>query len=380
MNEKEVAEIRRRFHPDKSNITHIRGCYVNEKREIVSEFNQSLAVMPQEESEKMLTILKRTLSGALGKNLIDITFTTQQVVDSDEHRLLMALRDSVLDDNDAVHLLFEQMIQNVTLDGTYLIMLAYDKYDVPYRSSDGNKQDDASSEVFSYVLCSVCPVKETKPALSYYVHENAFHSLKPDWLVAPPELGFMFPAFDDRSTNLYNALFYSRDISENHEELVEAIFKSEMPMPAAAQKDTFHSILGDTLDDDCNYAVVQAVHEQLYAMIEEHKESKQPIPLAVSKQTLGRVLTSCGVAGTHVAAFEEQYDATFGADTDLSPRNIVDTKQFKVSMPDVTIQVNPERGDLLQTRIINGTKYILIRADEGVEVNGVAVHIKENEE
>lgn len=379
MNEKEVAEIRRRFHPDKSNITHIRGCYVNEKREIVSEFNQSLAVMPQEESEKMLTILKRTLSGALGKNLIDITFTTQQVVDSDEHRLLMALRDSVLDDNDAVHLLFEQMIQNVTLDGTYLIMLAYDKYDVPYRSSDGNKQDDASSEVFSYVLCSVCPVKETKPALSYYVHENAFHSLKPDWLVAPPELGFMFPAFDDRSTNLYNALFYSRDISENHEELVEAIFKSEMPMPAAAQKDTFHSILGDTLDDDCNYAVVQAVHEQLYAMIEEHKESKQPIPLAVSKQTLGRVLTSCGVAGTHVAAFEEQYDATFGADTDLSPRNIVDTKQFKVSMPDVTIQVNPERGDLLQTRIINGTKYILIRADEGVEVNGVAVHIKENE-
>ena len=77
MNEKEVAEIRRRFRPDKSNITHIRGCYVNDKREIVSEFDQSLTLMPQEEGEKMLTLLKRALSGTLGKNLVDITFATQ---------------------------------------------------------------------------------------------------------------------------------------------------------------------------------------------------------------------------------------------------------------------------------------------------------------
>ena len=60
MNEKEIAEIRRRFRPDKNNITHVRGCYVNEKREIVSEFDPSLALMSQEESEKFLAILKRT--------------------------------------------------------------------------------------------------------------------------------------------------------------------------------------------------------------------------------------------------------------------------------------------------------------------------------
>ena len=83
MNEREVAEIRRRFRPDKSNITHVRGCYVNEQREIVAEFNQSLGLMPQEELEKFLSILKRTLSGTVGKNLIDIEFTTKQLVDSE---------------------------------------------------------------------------------------------------------------------------------------------------------------------------------------------------------------------------------------------------------------------------------------------------------
>ena len=194
MNEKEISEIRRRFRPDRSGISHIRGCYVNENREIVSQFDQSLGLMSQEESEKLLAILRRTLSGTLGKNLADITFSTQQVVDSEEHRLLMALRGSSLADEEAVQALFQRVISSLTLEGNYLILLAHDTYDVPYRAKDGERMDDASDQVFSYILCSICPVKLTKPALSYFVYENAFHDLKADWVVSPPEAGFLLPA------------------------------------------------------------------------------------------------------------------------------------------------------------------------------------------
>ena len=166
MNEKEVAEIRRRFRPDKNNITHVRGCYVNDSREIVSQFNQSLAVTPQEEAEKILAVLKRTLSGTLGKNLIDITFETQQVVDSEEHKLLMALRSSALKDEEAVQAFYRRVIESLSFEGSYMILLAQDTYDVPYRSKDGERLDDAATEVFSYFLCSVCPIKMTPPALS----------------------------------------------------------------------------------------------------------------------------------------------------------------------------------------------------------------------
>ena len=96
MNEKEVAEIRRRFRPDKASITRIRGCCINGSREIITEFSPSLALMEQEEAEKFLGTLKKTLSGTLGKNLLDLSFETQQVVSGEEHRLLMALRSSVL--------------------------------------------------------------------------------------------------------------------------------------------------------------------------------------------------------------------------------------------------------------------------------------------
>ena len=185
MNEKEIAEIRRRFRPDKNNITHVRGCYVNEKREIVSEFDPSLTLMSQEESEKFLAILKRTLSGTLGKNLADITFSTQQVVDSEEHRLLMALRQSALKDTAAREAFFQRVIQSLDMgDCNYLILLAHDAYDVPYRGKDDDLQPDASDQVFSYLVCAICPVKDGKPALGFFAGENEFHSCMPSRLWA----------------------------------------------------------------------------------------------------------------------------------------------------------------------------------------------------
>ena len=375
MNEKEVGELRRRFRPEKNGITHIRGCYVNENREIVSQFNQPLGLMNQEESEMILGIIRRTLSGTLGKNLMDIEFATQQVVDGEEHKLLMTLKNSSLGDEEAVQAFFRRVIDSVDVEGNYLVLLARDSYDVPYRSRDGEKQDDASSEVYTYILCSVCPVKLTRPALSYYVHQNEFHNLKADWVVSAPELGFLFPAFDDRSANLYGALYYSRDITESHEAFVDAVFHTAPPMPAAAQKETFQNILQGALAEDCRYEVVQAVQDQFCALIEEHRESKEAEPLKVSKGAVKCVLNSCGVSESHLESFDAKYDDEFGADAGLSPRNLVDTKQLEVRTPDVTIRVNPERSDLVETRTIDGARYILIRADEGVEVNGVNILI-----
>ena len=374
MNEKEIAELRRRFRPDKNNIPYIRGCCVNEKKEIVSEFRQPFSIMPEEELEKMLGILRKTLSGVLGKNLMDISFTTQQVADSDEHRLLMALRNSALEDEEAVQAFFQKVTQALALEGNYLILLVRDVYDVPYRSKEGEKQEEASSEVFSYILCGICPVKTTKPALGYYLYDNEFRTCGIDWLVAPPELGFLFPSFDDRSANIYNALYYSRNTAENHPEFVDAVFCSEPPMPAAVQRETFQSILAETLSEECSYEVVQSVGGQLREMVEEHKANKEEEPLRVSKDTVKGILEDCGVSESRVAAFDGKYEEEFGLDADLSPRNLVDMSRIAISTAGVSVQVKPECSSLVEARVIDGAKYILIRVEDGVEVNGVPVH------
>lgn len=379
MTEKEIAEIRRRFTADKSNITHIRGCYVSEKQEIVSEFDQSFAGLPQEETECMLAVLKRTLSGTVGRNLVDISFQTQQVVDSDEHRLLMKLRDSSLKDDEAVHELFNKIIEVLAIEGTYLILLAHDAYDVPYRAKDGARLEDMSEVVYSYVLCAICPVKPTKPALSYDVPDNSFRSRLPDWLVSSPAAGFLFPAFNDRSADIYNALYYSKDTANNYPELIDAVFKVEAPMPAAEQKDTFHAVLAETLAEECSFDVIQSVDNTLRTMIAEHKENKVEEPLTLSRTAVKAVLEAGGVSHEKIEAFGEKYDEEFGLDAELSPKTLVDKAQFEVKTPDVKIQVNPERTDLLETRIIDGSRYILIRAGDGVEVNGVPIRIVDDQ-
>ena len=380
MNEKEVAEIRRRFRLEKSNITHVRVCYVNENREIISQFNQSLAMTEQEETEQILACLKRVLSGTLGKNLMDVTFTTQQVVDSEEHRLLMALKNSALNDEEAVQAFYQKVIQSLTIDGHYMILLAFDTYDVPYRTKDGETQEEAASEVYSYLVCSVCPVKMTKPALSYFARDNLLHNRSVDWILSPPEVGFLFPAFDDRAANLYNALYYSRNLAENHEELAEAVFHCDLPMPAAEQKKCFEALLTTALGEDCNLDVVQTVHDQLCERIELHKEAKVVEPLLIAKADVKETLASCGVSEEHLAKWSVDYDETFGFEADLHPKNIIDTKRFEVKTPDVSIKVDPTRSDLIETRTIGGVKYIMICADENVEVNGVSIHIDEEKE
>ena len=202
MNQKEINELRRRFRPEKSAISRVYGCYVNSSKEIVSDLDESLGMMPQEESEKYLSLLKKGLSGSLGKNLIDIVFSTQQVVDSEEHRLLTTLRDSQLKDNEARQTFYRKVIDSLDMgDSSYLLLLTCDSYDVPHRGKDDSLQADASDEVFTYIVCVVCPIKEGKVELGYFPGDNEFHCAAGQ-TVAPPELGFLFPAFDDRAANI----------------------------------------------------------------------------------------------------------------------------------------------------------------------------------
>ena len=379
MNDKEIGEIRRHLRRDRSNITHLYGCYVNDNKEIITEFRQSTGMMPENEGDKYFALLRRTLSGSIGKNLIDITFKTSQVADSPEHKLLMGLRESKCNDEELRAEFFKKIIDTVVIEGNYLILLGCDAYDVPFKSKDDSHQRDQSEEVYTYILCTICPVKQTKANLHYVPEEKLFHDGAMNQMVSAPALGFLFPAFDDRSANIYNALYYTRDIKDSQDALIETIFNTPVPKPAAEQKKSFEALLTTSLGDECSLDVVQTVHDQICQRIEMHKEAKVPEPLMVSKEDVKEVLASCGVSEEHVAKFSVDYDEVFGFEADLHPKNIIDNKHFELKTPDVVIKVDPTRSDLIETRVIGGIKYIMICADEDVEVNGVSINIKDKE-
>ena len=377
MNDKEIGEIRRHLRRDRSNITKIYGCFVNDNKEIITEFSQSTGIMPENEGDKYFALFKRVLSGSVGKNLIDITFKTSQVAGSPEHKLLMDLRASKLADDELLHGFFQKIIESVSVEGNYLILIGCDSYDVPFKGKDDLSDSDKSEEVYTYLICAICPVKQTKPNLHYVPEEKLFHDGAMNQPVSAPVLGFLFPAFDNRATNIYNALYYTHDIKVSQDALIEVLFNTPVPMPAAEQKKCFEALLTTALGEECNLDVVQTVHDQLCQRIELHKEAKVPEPLMIAKADVKEALASCGVSEEHLAKFSVDYDETFGFEADLHPKNIIDSKRFEIKTPDVSIKVDPTRSDLIETRIIGGVKYIMICADENVEVNGVSIHIDE---
>lgn len=375
MNQKEIAELRRRFQPEKNAIGRIYGCYVNSRREVISYIEGSLGAMPQEEAGKYLELLRRTLSGTLGKNLIDLVFSTKQVMDSEEHRRLMALRSSQLRDGELRQEFYRRVMDTLDMgDSNYLILLAHDTYDVPSRDRNGDRQADDSDRVFSYIVCCVCPVKDGRLELGYCPGENEFHNCIPSQIVAPPELGFLFPAFDDRAANIYNALAYARKPEQLHQEFLDAIFHvEELPMSAVEQKEAFEAALTQSLEKACSLEVVQAVHERLTERIEQHKESKDPEPLAVTAGEVGSILRDCGIGEEQVTAFCQSCGQQFGEGAALSPANLIDSKRFQVRTGEVTLSVAPDRSYLVETRVIDGRKYLLVPVDESLEVNGLPV-------
>lgn len=375
MTEKEIRELRRRFNADRTNMTSICGCMVNEKKEIVTRFTQSIATSAPEESAKLMSIMKKCLSGRQGTNLLDINFKTEQVVKSDEHELLMRLKQSKLKDEEAVDLLFGKIAENYVADGNYLILLGSESYDVFGYHEDGTQKED-SDWIYTYVACAICPVKMTKAALSFRTYDNAFRTVSPSSVINAPDAGFLFPAFDNRAENIYNALFYAHNTHNSYEELIDALFKTKPPMPAAVQEEVFADCLRQAVGKSCDMDIVSSVHEQIEEIIEEHKIARSEDELIVSKDNITDILKRGGVEEAAVTEFEKRYDEEFGADTTLNPQNIINTRRFNVQTPDVTIKVNPQRRELVSTRIIDGTQYILVRAEEGVCVNGIDINIE----
>ena len=376
MNQKELNELRRRFRPDKSAISRLYGCYVNTSREIVSYLDESLGVMGQQEQEKYLGLLKKALSGSLGKNLIDIVFSTKQVTDGEEHRLLMALRDCELKDASLRETFYRRVIDSLDLgDSNYLILLACDKYDVPRRGGDGERDRDNSEEVYTYLVSAICPVKDGKAELSYFPGDNEFHSQLTGQVVGKPELGFLFPAFDDRRANIYNALYYSRNPDAIHQEFIDGVFHAEPPMSAAEQRETFRTVLTEALGEGCSLDVIQVVYDRFRSLLAEHKENKNPEVLTVSPESVAQVLGECQVEEEKVNTFLALCGERFGENVPLQPGNLIDEGKFTISTETVSVALDAEQSYLAEARVIDGKKCLLIPMGDQAEVNGFQVRL-----
>ncbi len=372
MTKQEINELKRLFTIKNCSITRICGCYVDGEKNKKTDFRQAFLALPEEEMFKYFEILRKCLSGTLGKNLLNLEFPLHTEEPGGTQEGLLRLRDSKLKDEALLEAFYDKIIETYEYVGNYLILLIHDVYDVPGRTSDGLDMEDASDEVYEYILCAICPVDLSKPGLSYNAEENIFQNRVRDWVVGMPETGFLFPAFNDRGADLHSALYYSKDAEELNENFMEQLLGCPVPLSAGAQKETFQTLIEETLGETCELEIVKNIHEKFQEMVAEHKE--EPAPLILDKNEVKTLLAGSGVNNEKLAEFDNYFDAAAGQQTALYANNVFNTRSFDVKTPDITIKVSPDRTDLIETRKIDGLDCLVIRLDGGVEVNGITVH------
>ena len=377
MNKKEVLEIRKQYKPEDCTITRICGCYVDGNKEIVAQSRDAFLSLPDEEIFKYLTIFRQTLSGTIGKNLINLEFPLAQEMPGGTQNFFLRLRDSKLQDEALINEFYQEIIENYNYGENYYIILIHAAYDIPGRALDRSEMFDASDEVYEYILCSICPVHLSKEGLCYNPQTNHMENRIRDWIVEAPEKGFLFPTFTDRSSDIHSLLYFSKQAENLQPEFIENTLGCVFPMSAGSQKSTFQAVVMNTLGEECDYDIVRNIHDNLNELVEDAKNSPE-LPI-LSKPEIKRLLSESGVSEERMESFDANFDYIAGEKAEFLAPLITETRKFHISTPDIVIKVNPERADLVETKVIDGRPCLVIEMNDQVEVNGVQIRTLEKD-
>lgn len=420
MNKKDILELKRRFKKEDCTFTRLAGCYVNGEKNIILNINETFLNMEEDEFFKYLEIAKKTLSGTIGNNLLELNFPISEEEMGGRQKSLMVLKASKLKDEDLLENFYQLIIDTYDYTGNFLILLFHDAYDVLTKTTDNGKLDE-SEEVYEYIICAICPVTLSKPALGYLEDENKIGARNRDWVVGPPDIGFVFPAFTDRSTDIHSVMYYTKNAKDPHPEIMEEVLGCYSKQTAAEKKETFQAIVGKAIagDEEKANEVYIELQEGLNYIMEETDSIKgtNREPIVLTNDTVKEILVETGVPEEITEKIEKSYVEVFG-DTPPVVEDLLDEKALKANEKikrekelvkkvqileeqlektkeemaldsekgqaseadkaliegyDVVLQVKAEKVAQIKSEIIDGKKCLVVPLEEDEQANVISI-------
>ena len=363
MNKKEVLELKRRFKKEAATFTRVCGCYVDGNHNKVCKFGNTFLNLEEDEFYKYLEIANKALSGTIGNNLLELKFPIEEEEVGGRQHILMALRASKLEDENLLDTFYDLVIDTYDHAGNYLIVLFHDAYDVMSRTSDNNNLDE-SEEVYEYLICAICPVDLSKPGLGFLEEEHRIGPRVRDWVVGAVDTAFLFPAFNDRSTDIHSTLFYTKNTKEPHSEFMANGLGCGIERTATEQKMAFHSIVRNVLgaEDEHTDDVLLDLQQNLSDMIDEYAETHDDDEdvFLLDKEVVTKLLADSDISEEKAAKIEKSVDEAFG-EKPPAAENVIDSKALvqnelrveKMALEDqvgtLTVQLN-EKDEALAER------------------------------
>lgn len=376
MNKKEIAEIRKQFSPENCAITRISGCYVDSEKNKKTSMKEAFLSLPEEEMFKYLDIFKKTLSGHIGKNLMNLEYSIAQEAAGTPHAFLTEIRATKLQDDELIHEFYNKIIENYILSEPYYIVLIHGIYDIPGRSSDKTKLFDASDDVYEFIMSSICPVKLTKAGLSYDAEANRVENRIRDWLVDAPAHGFLFPAFNDRATDLHGCLYYSKKTDSLQDDFVKDVIGAQTCMSAEVQKDAFNQVLEEMIGNSGSVEELLEVHEKLQEEL-LGSEFTSAEPLELDKEKVRGMLADIWndpwdeYVGDRMENFDTVWDSIVGEKTSLLAENVAARKSLNIECGNATVKIDPFYANKIREKTIDGVRCLVIPSDGFLKIDDV---------
>lgn len=328
MRKKDILELKKRLKKDDCTFTKMCGCYVNSEKNIILKFNKTFLNLDEDEFFKYLEIAKKTLSGTIGNNLLQLEFPFNAEEEGGRQYDLMKLKKSCLKDDALLDDFYNNIINNYDYTGNFLILLFHDAYDVITKTTDNAKIDE-SEEVYEYILCAICPVSLSKPGLSYIPHDNRIGARSRDWVVEPPANGFIFPAFIDRSSDIHSVIYYTKNAKDTHSELMEGALGCTSKQTAAEQKEAFTNIIKNAVGSDSEKSehLVMEIQDTLNTLVDDHNtvNGDNADPVILTNNAISDLLVESGVPEDISVKIEKSYTEEFG-ETPPAADNLIDSK------------------------------------------------------
>lgn len=354
MRKKDILELKRRLKKDDCTFTKMCGCYVDGNKNIVLNFKKTFLNLEEAELFKYLEIAKKVLSGTIGNNILELNFPINVDGINEKQYLLMELKKSKLKDDNLLENFYKSIIDSYDYTGNFLITIFHDSYDVITKTSDNSKIDE-SEEVYDYILCAICPVSLSKPGLSYFEDENEIKARLRDWVVEAPSLGFVFPAFIERSADVNSIMYYTKNAKDPHPELMEEALGCPSKQTATIQKETFQSIIKDSMDCDEDKAdkLFMEIQENLNTLVEDYNSIYDDIdsePIVLTKDAIQNILIESGIPEEATAKIEKSYIETFG---DVPPlaEHLIDTKALQAKAQKKKEEQLERQVEMLQSKL-----------------------------
>ena len=321
----DVLELRRRLKKTECTFGRLCGCYVNSGKQVVVKFSEPFSELEEDEFYKYLEIAKKTLSGTLGSNLLELEFARNEAAE-ERQKYLLTLGSSKLVNEELLDRLYEQIVEQYSYPGNYLILVYHDIYDVPSKATSGEEQEE-SEEIYEYILCAVCPVDLAKPALGYREDENRIGARVRDWVVGLPDLGFVYPAFSGRGRDVNAVMYYVKTGKGSHPEFIENVLGCVSQRTAAEDKQAFESVVKNAFGEDGEQADAAffQIQKTISGMVAEREEDESLPPVSLTAQTVADLALEAEVPEPVREQIEKSYAHVFG-DTPPTAHNVLDNK------------------------------------------------------